>query len=121
MRARDERGVATGYVVIWMAFLGMVLMGAVVVGGFVAAHHEARQVADHAALAAAITGFEEGDGCPTARQLAEREGLRLTECVTAPRGGGEAARVVVEAEVPMAPPGFPGVVQATAAATAGPG
>lgn len=90
---RDERG-AAGVMVV--ALTGVVLLlglaGAFVTAG-AAAHRRAQSAADLAALSAATALQQGGPACPTAAQVAVRNGARTTGCRV------EAQDVLVEVEV----------------------
>lgn len=82
LAGRDHRGAAT---VLVLTFVGLVLLvGAAlgVVEAMVRAHRVAQSAADLAALSGAATVQRGGDGCATARTVAEANGARLTACVS---------------------------------------
>ena len=99
-RGLRERGTATVMAVALTAF-ALVLMGAVGFAGrsaFIKAHAEG--TADLAALGAAdaARGKVPGEPCQVAKEMVEREGLDLSDCVARTDLG--TAKVEVKAEMP---------------------
>ena len=109
-----DRGSATVWLAGFVALIGLVTVAGVLQATALIGRHRAEAAADFAALAAATAvATGEQDACTTARELAERNGARLTGCVL----------VGADVEVSVATPvrfGRFGVRDATARARAGP-
>ena len=75
-----ERGSAT---VLMAAVMGVVVTlsaVAMVIAGYLAAHHRARAAADLAALSGAAAHVSGEDDCDQARRIAKQNGARVTGC-----------------------------------------
>ena len=76
----DQRGSAT---VLMAAIMGVVLtLGctAMVIAGYLVAHHRARSAADLAALSGAAAHVRGEDICAEARRIARQNGARVIRC-----------------------------------------
>jgi secretion/DNA translocation related TadE-like protein len=109
-----DRGSAT---VLMGAIMGVVAtLGAVamVVAGYLVAHHQARSAADLAAVSGAAAYTRGADACDQARRISQQNGAKLTSCT---RVGDEIEFVVtVRTTVPVRAgmPGLPRNVEAEA-------
>ena len=76
----DERGSAT---VLMAAIMGVVVTlgcAAMVIAGYLVAHHRARTAADLAALSGAAAHVHGEDACGEARRIARQNGARMVRC-----------------------------------------
>jgi secretion/DNA translocation related TadE-like protein len=109
-----DRGSATVWLAGLAALIGLTVTVGTVHGAGVLARHRAETAADLAALAGAVRAADGLTGaCPTAAQVALRNGGSLTACE---ESGGD-VQVEVSAPVRL---GRLGVLTATARARAGP-
>ncbi len=113
-RKQDERGSGS---ILMAGVMGVVVAlscVAMMVGGYLLAHHRARSAADLAALSAAV-GYQRGrDACPEARRLAERNGAVLADCDQVGDQIDFVVTVVVRIPVRSVLPGLPAWVSAEA-------
>lgn len=113
-RFAGERGSAT---VLMAAIMGVVVTlgaAAMVVAGYLVAHHQARSAADLAALSGAAAYSRGADACNHARRVSRQNGAELTSCT---RVGDEVdfvvtARTTVPVRIGL--PGLPRNVEAEA-------
>lgn len=114
MSRRDQRGSAS---VLMMAVMGVVVTlaaAAILIAGYLVAHHRARSAADLAALSGAAAYARGAEACDQAKATARQNGARVTRC---DRVGDEVDHVVtvrVVVEVATRWPGLPRRVEAEA-------
>ncbi len=70
---QDERGGGTMIMIGVLAVVMSVAWGATVIAGYLVAGHRAKSIADLAAVSGASVYVSGGDGCATARRMAERQ------------------------------------------------
>ena len=110
----EERGSAS---VLMAAIMGVVVAlggAAMLIAGYLVAHHRARAAADLAALSGAVARARGDDACDRARRIAPQNGARVTSCT---RVGDDIDFVVtVRTAVPVRSrlPGLPPTVEAEA-------
>ena len=80
MSRTDEHGVATVMMVGVLAVMMLLSGAAMIVAGYELGYRRARAAADLAALSAASTFAQGGDGCAQARRTAAANGAKVTNC-----------------------------------------
>lgn len=107
LRRDDDRGSGTVLVIGILAVLIMVGAAAALVSGYAVAAHGARNAADLAALSGAQARQSGADPCPVAADIAERNHVRLADCVVSGEDGDFVVAVTVEVTVRTRIPGLP--------------
>jgi secretion/DNA translocation related TadE-like protein len=77
---RDERGSASVLMIGIMAVVVLLSGAALLIAGYLVAHHRARAAADLAALSGATAYAAGTDACTEARRTAAANGARITRC-----------------------------------------
>jgi secretion/DNA translocation related TadE-like protein len=77
---RDERGSASVLMIGIMAVVVLLSGAALLIAGYLVAHHRARAAADLAALSGATAYAAGTDACRQAGRTARANGARLTRC-----------------------------------------
>lgn len=114
MRRRDERGASSLLVLAMCGVVVFLGFGLVAATAIVRTHRSAQAAADLAALAGAEAAVHGRAACPTASDLAGRNGSRLVDCTV--------AGTVVTVEVEVVGPRIVGRrFDVSAQARAGPG
>lgn len=108
---RNERGSGTVLMIGVLAVVMSVAWGATVIAGYLAAGHRAKSVADLAAVSGASAYLGGGDGCATARRMAERQRARA-RCQQVGDQIDFVITVTAAVRVPAALPGLPTEVSA---------
>jgi secretion/DNA translocation related TadE-like protein len=109
-----ERGSATVLMASIMGVVVTVSSAAMVVAGYLVAHHQARAAADLAALSGAAAYTRGANACDEARRISRQNGARVTSCK---RVGDEIDFVVsvrTTVSVRTLLPGLPRVAEAEA-------
>jgi secretion/DNA translocation related TadE-like protein len=113
-RPPGERGSGTVLLAGIMGVVAALSAAALVIAGYLVAHHRARSAADLAALSGAVAHTRGEDACDQARRIAPRNGAKVTSCTRVGDDLDFVVTVRTAVPTPSRLPGLPRTVEAEA-------